>query len=161
VEEADEAAVAAAALPVIMREGKRAFRQPCPHFANGCCGIYEARPPVCQAYKCKLLRNVEKGAVSAADAKTKIATAKALLQSVRDWTCSENTPEQRNSLEKRLQARLAASEGNERDIILKKLLDLGALRHILMRSFYDEKSDDQAVADAKSGNGETKAVEQR
>lgn len=145
VKKDDEDSVAAAGLPVVLDEGKRVFRQPCPHFANGRCGIYAQRPPVCRTYKCALLQNVEQGAISIADARQKILTAKSLAQAIRNSSTEVATPSRRAELKARLQEQLGGRKGKERTAIAKRLLDLGILDHFLMRWFHKPKSDGQGV----------------
>src|SRR6516165_5837621 len=62
---------------------KRAFVQPCRCFDGKLCRIYADRPGRCAAFECGLLKRVQSGAMPAAGALKRIATAKALAEKVR------------------------------------------------------------------------------
>lgn len=62
---------------------ERVFDLPCTEFTAGRCGIYDCRPEVCRSYRCQLLRRVERGEITAADAQTLINEAKVLRDRVR------------------------------------------------------------------------------
>jgi hypothetical protein len=57
-------------------DGERSFNQPCPRFANGCCGIYKSRPHTCRAYICEMLKELRGGAIDVAEAERRIAAVK-------------------------------------------------------------------------------------
>lgn len=149
VKEKDEAAVALACLEVVELEGKRLFRQPCSHFSNGRCRIYERRPPVCQTYRCALLEGLDEGRISALEARQKIAKAKLLVSLVSRGNGDGVTSLRRSQLQEALRAELVGASQPRRTEIAKALLDLGVLNHYLTRWFY--KSDDAAQMGEDSG----------
>ncbi len=53
-------------------DGERSFDQPCPRFADGCCGIYKSRPHTCRSYVCEMLKELRSGAIDAAEAQLRI-----------------------------------------------------------------------------------------
>jgi Fe-S-cluster containining protein len=145
VKEQDEAAVAAVNLNVVEVNGKRVFLQPCPHFSCGKCGIYEQRPPVCQGYRCNLLKSLDEGRVTEAEAREKIARAKEFINAVRRMKNDAITPGQRVELSKSLQSQLVDADENERRRIAAKLLEIGALDLFLTRWFHKKKSGEAAT----------------
>lgn len=64
----------------VEEKGETGFRQPCPAFRGGACGVYEQRPRVCRTFRCRLLRNLDKGAVTMEEALATVSTAKAMLR---------------------------------------------------------------------------------
>jgi Fe-S-cluster containining protein len=56
------------------------FTLGCVRFDGRCCTIYDARPAICQRYRCRLLRKFDAGEVSYDDALKRVAEAKRLLQ---------------------------------------------------------------------------------
>jgi len=66
-----------------MRAGKgAAFRLPCPHF-EGKCSIYTSwRPHVCGAFRCRLLRDVDSGKHTTAEAAALVLRARTLREFV-------------------------------------------------------------------------------
>jgi hypothetical protein len=60
--------------------GKRGFRLPCPHFI-GLCSIYASpRPSICGAFRCRLLRSVEKGKYTVSQAQQIVRETKAMRE---------------------------------------------------------------------------------
>lgn len=53
-------------------DGERSFSQPCPRFADGCCGIYTSRPHTCRAYVCETVNALRGGKIDAAEAHERI-----------------------------------------------------------------------------------------
>jgi len=60
------------------------FALPCPKLAGTVCTIYGDRPRVCGKYRCKLLRELEVGSVTFAEATARVANAKQLVNSVEE-----------------------------------------------------------------------------
>lgn len=58
--------------------GKSSFPQPCRHFCNRQCGIYDTRPPVCVTYRCALLLKLDRGEVALPEALATVAHVRAL-----------------------------------------------------------------------------------
>lgn len=67
---------------LLLFEAEARFEQPC-HAFHGSCTIYEDRPTLCRSYRCALLRQVDSGEVSDADARALVTTAIGLRDSVR------------------------------------------------------------------------------
>ncbi|MES2700127.1 MAG: YkgJ family cysteine cluster protein [Pseudomonadota bacterium] len=63
-------------------DGERSFNQPCPRFANGCCGIYKSRPHTCRAYICEMLKELRNGTIDVTQAEHRIAAVKAARSAV-------------------------------------------------------------------------------
>jgi len=70
-------AAAANGLDPIVEDGAAQFRQPCPRFC-GVCGIYPDRPLRCRAYRCELLKRLERGQVEVESAYAIVAEAQRL-----------------------------------------------------------------------------------
>lgn len=161
VKEKDEAAVAAACLEVVEVDGQRTFRQPCPHFSNGRCGIYAQRPPVCRTYRCALLERVDDGRMSAPEAREKIAKAKMLAGLVKQAHGDTQIPLQRVKLEEDLRAELANASETRRAEIAKTLLDLGVLHHYLMRWFHKKSGEAGQMGKEDEGSAERQGASRK
>lgn len=59
----------------------RRFQQPCAQFA-GSCSIYPKRPLACKAFRCGLLRSVDRGKYTVAEARQIVLETKALRDAV-------------------------------------------------------------------------------
>jgi hypothetical protein len=135
VEADDEATVIAAGLTLVDDAGKRVFRQPCPRFSCGTCSIYDARPGVCRAYRCKLLKNVDDRHLSIETARDKIRIAKRLIAAVAGSALEGTTSRSRTEASQRLKATLAGTQTAEREQAARTLLDIAVLEHFLDRWF--------------------------
>jgi Fe-S-cluster containining protein len=135
----DEAAVRAAGLSLVNDGGKMIFRQPCPKFGCGRCSVYELRPDVCRAYRCKLRKDVDEGRVGDAEAREKIAIVKALVASIRNVDAKAVTPAQRLALWRRLSDKIDTFDGEERHWRAQAVLNLGALDYVLESWFRRKK----------------------
>lgn len=58
------------------------FRLPCPHHDDGHCGIYADRFLKCRTFRCALLKRLDAGETSLAEAQAVVAQAKAMLARV-------------------------------------------------------------------------------
>jgi hypothetical protein len=139
VEANDETAVIAAGLTIRDEDGKRVFSQPCPKFSCGTCSIYAARPGVCSAYRCKLLKNVDDGHLNAELARAKISMAKGLIAALASRAPEGATSKARTEVSQRLKTTLGGMHGMEREQAAKTLLDIAVLEHFLDRWFRDAK----------------------
>lgn len=148
VKEEDEAAVAGIGLEVLEVEGGRSFRQPCRHFSSGRCGVYHQRPPVCSGYECSLLESVKRQELSVEEANAKIDRAQDLIATVQRMGPEAATASRRAELTESLKSRLAETSGAERSELAKKLLEIAALDHFLLRWFHKKKAAEQARAGA-------------
>jgi Fe-S-cluster containining protein len=133
--EEDAEALSMGKVQTLELEGKPYFKQPCPHFAGGCCSIYEKRFTVCRTYRCKLLRQYERGEIDFAEAREAIATAKSLIAAV-----SASDPAAAKCAERiRLRAELAEIRGSaspdEGAQIAKRLLNIIALDEFMKSRF--------------------------
>ena len=73
----------ALALPVVTQSGRLAMPLPCAKLEARCCGVYQARPPGCRAFVCRLGRRLEDGEVSAATALGLVREAQRLIEVLR------------------------------------------------------------------------------
>lgn len=55
------------------------FRLPCPHHHDGHCGIYADRFLKCRTFRCALLKRLDAGETTLAEAQATVAQAKAML----------------------------------------------------------------------------------
>jgi hypothetical protein len=67
-------------LPLIDKGESKAFLQPCACFDGSRCRAYAEKPMRCGNYRCKLLKRVEAGETTLADALVIVATTKALAR---------------------------------------------------------------------------------
>ena len=67
---------------LMVYEAEARFEQPCRAF-DAKCTIYDDRPSLCRSYRCTLLRQVDSGEVTDADARTLVNSAIALRDRVR------------------------------------------------------------------------------
>lgn len=58
------------------------FRLPCPHHDDGHCGIYADRFLKCRTFRCALLKRLDSGEASLAEAQATVAQAKTMLARV-------------------------------------------------------------------------------
>jgi uncharacterized protein len=65
-----------------VREGRTQFRLPCPHHHEGHCGIYADRFLKCRTFRCALLKRLDSGETTLAEAQATVAQAKAMLARV-------------------------------------------------------------------------------
>jgi hypothetical protein len=56
------------------------FLLPCPQLKGTSCGIYGSRPAVCGRYRCRILRDVEAGAIELPDAVEKVREGRRLYE---------------------------------------------------------------------------------
>lgn len=145
VKEGDEGAVTACGLEISADGEKKFFVQPCPRSSCGKCSVYACRPKVCRSYRCALLRDLEAGATSEADARDRIATAKKLVAAVRAVDPAAITPSQRSALAKRMTEVVKNGRGSDRDEAARALLAAAALRHFLFRWFWKEEDAGAAI----------------
>ena len=66
-------------IPVEARDGRDRFAQPCAMLRGTRCSIYESRPGTCRSYRCRVLAARERGELGDAEARRRIAQAKALV----------------------------------------------------------------------------------
>ena len=67
----------------VEREGEKLrFRQPCPYHRDGRCGVYSERFAKCRTFRCALLRRLEAGEATSAEAEATVAQAKTMLARV-------------------------------------------------------------------------------
>jgi uncharacterized protein len=58
------------------------FRLPCPHHHEGHCGIYDDRFLKCRTFRCALLKRLDSGEATLAEAQATVGRAKAMLARV-------------------------------------------------------------------------------
>ena len=58
------------------------FRLPCPHHAGGHCGIYDRRFAKCRSFRCALLKRLDAGEVTLAEASATVERAKQMVARV-------------------------------------------------------------------------------
>jgi Fe-S-cluster containining protein len=71
-------------LPVLENGGACSMAQPCTALRGRLCDAYADRPSACAAYECELRKKVNAGACSLEEAKTQIASMRALLALIRE-----------------------------------------------------------------------------
>jgi Fe-S-cluster containining protein len=85
-------------------DGERSFDQPCPRFADGCCGIYKSRPHTCRAYVCEMIKEMRSGAIDAMEAQARIAAVKAAKAALEPQAAGQDLFLYRNAITDALEA---------------------------------------------------------
>ncbi|MFC3096336.1 YkgJ family cysteine cluster protein [Alteraurantiacibacter palmitatis] len=85
-------------------DGERSFAQPCPRFADGCCGIYTSRPHTCRAYVCETVHALRAGDISAEDAQARVDTTLAARAALAPQAGNLDLFEYRNAITDALEA---------------------------------------------------------
>jgi uncharacterized protein len=67
-----------------VRGDRLQFRLPCPHHHEGHCGIYSDRFVKCRTFRCALLKRLDSGETSLADARATVEQARKMLARVTD-----------------------------------------------------------------------------
>ena len=151
VEAGDEENVRNVGLSVVESRGERCFAQPCPKFSGGVCTVYDRRPNSCRRYRCKLLKNVEEGRVSAPEARSRIAIAKSLIATACFDAAESATAAGRAALAKELHEKGSdVLEAAGRKRAARMLLNLSAVDYVLERWFLFKKSDREGNLGAPS-----------
>jgi Fe-S-cluster containining protein len=144
---AEEAnATVAAGLTLAQDDGKLVFRQPCPKFRDGCCTVYDIRPPVCRRYRCALLIRLEAGQISVAEARDKVTTAKMLVARVNTSVPEAALAARRTAIWKSLKKGYVRLPAADKPPAARALLDIAALDSFLGLWFRKKKSDRAPVA---------------
>lgn len=120
-----------------VREGRTQFRLPCPHHHEGHCGIYSDRFLKCRTFRCALLKRLDSGEASLAEAQATVAQAKAMLSRV---TALDPAAGQfRTRAERRAQA---APAGDGEDAVRRRrvLIESLALDMFFDRKFRNRKA---------------------
>jgi hypothetical protein len=60
-------------LRVVQTQKGPAFAHPCPLLVDNCCSAYSERPKTCSAFRCRILRSLESGSLTEAQARERIA----------------------------------------------------------------------------------------
>ena len=108
-------------------DGKRHFRQPCSYEKSCSCSIYQTRPDVCRAFRCKLLKKHDAGEIDSADAREKIAKAKNLRAAVAALDPEAANDGPRQEIWRALAQQFPGLTGAERQHIRDALDDLPTL----------------------------------
>jgi hypothetical protein len=62
-----------------VRDDRLQFRLPCPHHHEGHCGIYSDRFLKCRSFRCALLKRLDSGETTLAEARATVAQARTML----------------------------------------------------------------------------------
>jgi Fe-S-cluster containining protein len=89
--------------------------QPCAAFKGKRCSIYPHRPGCCRTFECRLLKQAESGAISADQAKEKIANALKEIARVKVLMAQLGQRDQRLPLKERLSDALTLSSNITQD----------------------------------------------
>jgi uncharacterized protein len=83
IDESESARLERVGLPIVRREGVAPLLQPGSALQGCLCSAYAGRPSACARYECALLKQVDAGSRSLADALAAVARVKSLLAIVR------------------------------------------------------------------------------
>lgn len=73
-----------AALAAIGEPAPDRLDHPCRYFADGPCAIYAVRPAACRAYRCRVLKALDRGEIDPPTARARVAEALALRARMRE-----------------------------------------------------------------------------
>jgi Fe-S-cluster containining protein len=129
------------ALPLFEQGPGVAFAQPCAAHRGDHCGVYADRPRPCVDYRCTLLRRVDDGEVSRADALARIAKARSLIAGL--YTLAGPTPAERaapRNLWAAVEARIASGGALAETLAWRRthqilLLELATVTTFLRKHF--------------------------
>lgn len=141
IEPDDKPAAERVGLEVVEEGPGLIFRLPCHNLRGAACSVYAIRPAVCRAYRCALLKDVDSGRVTAADARDRIKVARGLRDQVADGDPEAGRFVQRMALWTRLKEAYPNLQGAERDQAARKMLDIVTLDRFLDRWFRNKKMD--------------------
>jgi len=106
--------------------------QPCTALGGRRCTIYAHRPGCCRVFECELLARTQQGDLHPDEALDIIAATRDLAEQIRDLLHQLERPEERISLEERVQEALSADEMDEVNVFEMRQLRL-ELRAVLAR----------------------------
>lgn len=115
------------------------FSLPCPHYEGGRCTIYDSRFATCRIYKCDLLKKLESGETTLAEAQRIVGTAKSLVTAITDVDRNGQVKSERTQLLFDLNAALANASAEERQPLGRRILNIFALNRFLEQHFYSRK----------------------
>ena len=98
--------------------------QPCAALKQQRCSIYPHRPDCCQTFGCRLLQEVERGAVGVEQAKEKIAEALMRIERVKELIVQLGTDVELLPLKERSVEALAFSEATANPAVKRKRAEL-------------------------------------
>jgi Fe-S-cluster containining protein len=125
---------------LVERNGKDWFAQPCAMLRAGRCSVYDSRPSPCRAYRCRVLGDLENGALSAEEARSRIAQATALVAVLLpDLRPGHSLPEAQSEWTERRAAGRSLSHDPEREPRARFDLAMTALNWFLDRHFRGER----------------------
>lgn len=120
-----------------VRAGRTQFRLPCPHHHDGHCGIYADRFLKCRTFRCALLKRLDAGETTLAEAQATVAQAKAMLSRV---TALDPAAGQFRSRAGRRTEPAPAGDGEDAALRRRVLIESLALDLFLDRKFRNRKA---------------------
>jgi Fe-S-cluster containining protein len=107
--------------------------QPCGALKQQRCSIYTHRPECCRTFECRLLKEVEHGAVGVGQAKGKIAEALRRIERVKELIVQLGSVEECLPLQERCVEALAFSEATANPALKQKRAELQAVMRSVER----------------------------
>jgi len=126
-------------LELMEEKGTTYFRLPCHHEQCGRCTIYESRFDICRSFRCQLLRKYQAGEVDLPEARRRVETALALVETVRGDDPVATNAFRRRDIRERLADASPGETRPERAERARKLLNIVALDTCLERWFRNPK----------------------
>jgi uncharacterized protein len=112
------------------------FRLPCPLHHEGQCGIYSDRPQRCRTFRCALLKRLDSGETTLAEARATVGQARKMLARV-----TELDPASAQFGERaRLRAEPLAADGENAGLRRRVMIESLALDLFLDRNFRNRKA---------------------
>jgi Fe-S-cluster containining protein len=115
------------------------FKLPCHHEQCGSCTIYETRFDICRSFRCRLLRGYQAGEIDLGEARSRVETALALVETVRADDPAAAMAFHRKDIRANLAEAPDAETEQERTVRARKLLNIVALDSCLERWFRNPK----------------------
>jgi Fe-S-cluster containining protein len=129
-----------------VRGDRLQFRLPCPHHDDGHCGIYADRFLKCRTFRCALLKRLDSGETSLAEAEAAVAQAKAMLARV---TALDPAAGQFRT---RLEQRTAPPPEEGEDVTLRRRL---LIESLALDLFFDRKFRNRKAVDMRPSPGKS------
>lgn len=137
------------------------FDQPCVAYQSGSCSIYASRPAICRAYRCALLRTLDKDEISLGQAQKLVAEVVSLRDRVARKVCEYLGTTEPISLVKlfdQMTQKLEKMSTEERhQVDSAMLLEVGTLRVLLSKRF--EPRGTNLTRQAEQGNVDKPGVD--
>ena len=135
----EEECLSAHGLQTLDREGEPRFDLPCPALKEGRCSIYPIRPKICRDFRCKLLRQYERGELEAGEGRLRVGAAKRLKAAALASDPDAAFDGKRQALWRSLSVELNLASSLEKKQLATRLLAIVSLETYIREWFREQK----------------------